>query len=84
MTGCEAMKGHMGFLVQLPDDTLVLLHTCSKLAASLPHIGAGTLRVRDAIHDIPPSLREKGVLHVHQCFPERFHLLVGDGEVVEA
>ncbi len=43
----------------------------------MAHIGAGTLRARDAIHDIP-SQRKKGVLHVHQCFPERFRWLVGN------
>ncbi len=55
---------------------------CSKLAASSAHIGAGALRARGAIDDIPPSLREKVVLHVHQCFLERFRWLVGDVEVV--
>ncbi len=49
---------------------------CSKLAASLAHIGAGALRARDAIHDIPPSLREKVVLHVHQRFSKRFRCRV--------
>ncbi len=44
--------------------------------------GAGALRARDAKHDIPPSLRRKGALHVHQCFSERFRWLVGDVEVV--
>ncbi len=48
----------------------------------MAHIGAGALRARDAIHDIPPSLCEKGVLHVHQCFPERFRWLVGDVEII--
>ncbi len=48
----------------------------------MAHIGAGALRVRAAIHDIPPPLRGKGVLHVHQGFPERFRWLVGDVGVV--
>ncbi len=60
----------------------MFLHSCGELAASLAHIGAGALRARDAIHDIPPSLRGKGVLHVHQCFPERFRWLVGDVEII--
>ncbi len=46
------------------------------------HIGAGALRARGVIHDIPPSLRGKWVLHVHQCFSEGFRWLVGDVEVV--
>ncbi len=46
----------------------------------MAHIGAGTLRARDAIHAIPP--RGKGVLHVHQCFPERFRWLVGNAETI--
>ncbi len=48
----------------------------------MAHIGAGTLRARDAKDDIPPSLRGKGVLHVHQRFPERFRWLVGDVEII--
>ncbi len=84
MAGCEAMLDQKGILVQSPDSTLVFLHTCSELVASLAHIGAGALRARDAIHDIPPSLRGKVVLHVPQCFPERFRWLVGDIEVVGA
>ncbi len=56
------------------------LHTCGELTASLPYIGAETLKARDAIHDIPLSLRGKGVLHVHKCFPEGFRWLVGDVE----
>ncbi len=64
------------------DCTLVFLHTYGELAASMAHIDAGKLRARDAIHDIPPPLRRKGVLHMHQCFSERFHWLVGDVEVV--
>ncbi len=47
----------------------------------MAHKGAETLRARDATHDIPPSLRGKGVLHVHKCFPEGFRWLVGDVEV---
>ncbi len=57
------------------------LHTCGELTASLAHKGAETLKARDAVHDIPPSLRGKGVLHVHKCFPEGFRWLVGDVEV---
>ncbi len=58
------------------------LHTCGELAASLAHKGAETLRARDALHDIPPSLRGKRVLHVHKFFfPEGFPWLVGDVEV---
>ncbi len=64
------------------DSTLVFLYTCGELAASVAHIGAGTLSARDAIHDIPPPLRGKGVLHVHHCFSIRFHWLMGDVEVV--
>ncbi len=48
----------------------------------MAHIGAGTLRARDATHDIPPSLRGKGVLQEHQCFPERFRWRVGDVEII--
>ncbi len=48
-----------------PDSTLMFLHSCGELTASLAHIGAGTLGARDSIQDIPPSLRGKGVLHVH-------------------
>ncbi len=35
--------------------SLVFLHARGKLTASVAHIGAETLRARDAIHDIPPS-----------------------------
>ncbi len=48
----------------------------------MAHIGAGTFRARGALHDIPPSLRGKGVLHEHQCFPKRFRWLVGDVEMI--
>ncbi len=48
----------------------------------MAHIGAGILRTGNAIHDIPPSRRGKGVLHMHQCFPERFRWLVGDVEII--
>ncbi len=54
----------------------------SKLTASLAHIGTGVLRARDGIHDSPSSLRGKWVLHVHECFPERFCWLVGGVEDV--
>ncbi len=82
MAGCEAMKGQKRILDLSPNRTLVFLYMCSKLEASLAHIGAGALRARDAIHDIPPSLREKGLLHVHQRFSKRFSWLVGDVKVV--
>ncbi len=48
----------------------------------MAHMGVGALKSRGAIHDIPPSLYVKGVLHVQQGFSERFHWLVGDVEVV--
>ncbi len=82
MAGCEAMQGQRGILVLSPDSALIFLHTHSKLTATLVHKGAGALRARDAIHNIPPSLRVKGVLHVHQCFSVRFRWHVGDAEVV--
>ncbi len=75
------MQGQKGILVPSPDSALVSLHTRGKLTTSLAHIGAGALR-RDATHDIPPSLRGKGVLHVHQSFPGGLRWLVRDGEVV--
>ncbi len=76
------MHGEKRIFVLAHDSTLVFLHTRSKQMASLAHIGAGALRTGDAIHDIPLSLRGKGVLHVHQCFAERFRWLVDDVEVV--
>ncbi len=82
MVVCEAMKSQKGILVLSHDGTLMLLHTRGKPTASLARIGAGALRTRDALLNILPSLRWKGVFHVHQCFPERFRFLVGDGEVV--
>ncbi len=82
MAGFEAMQGQKGILVLLHDNTLMFPHMRGSLTASLAHIGAGTLRAKNALHGIPPSLRGKGVLHVHQCFPEKFRWLVGDGEVV--
>ncbi len=78
VAGCEVMQGQNRILVQSPDSTLMPLHRRGKLTASLAHIGAGGLRAKDAIHDIPPSLRGKGVLHVHQRFPERFRWRVGN------
>ncbi len=68
MAVCEAMTGQKGILVLSPDGTLAFLHACGKLTASLAHIGAGALRARDTLHDIPPCLRLKRVVHGHQCF----------------
>ncbi len=64
-----------------PDSALMFFDTHIKLTASLAYIGAGALSAKDAIHDIPPSLRGKGVLRVHQCFSERFRWIVSDVEI---
>ncbi len=46
-----------------PDSTLMFLHTCGELTASLAHIGAGTLRTRDSIHDILYTTDEKRAIN---------------------
>ncbi len=71
VAGCEAMQGQKGILVLSPDSILMLPHTRSKLTTNSARIGAGIHSARDGLHDIPPSLRAKAVLHVHHCFPEK-------------
>ncbi len=65
----------MGILVLSPDSTLVFLHTCGKLAISLAHKGAGAPGARDAIHDIPPSLRGKTFVIIKKDQVPSFHEL---------
>ncbi len=84
MAGCEAMQGQKGIHTLSPDSTLMFLHMRGKLTASLAHTGVGALRARDAVHDVQPSLRWKGALHMHQCFLDKFCWLVGDGEVIRS
>ncbi len=72
VAGCEAMQDQKGIVVLSPDNTLMFLHTRGKLTTSLVHIGAGAVRARDAIHDIPPSLRGKGAFACTSAFRRDF------------
>ncbi len=50
------MQDQGGILVLLPDDTSMFLRTRGEMTANWAYIGAGTLRGRDSIRDIQPTL----------------------------